>query len=98
MFLYIVRHGHPVYAPKEQLTDIGHRQARALVPRMIRAGITRIYSSPLRRAIENHLESPLAETLLSGELGASPKLVLGSCDGTKLVFTASRKKRASRAE
>ena len=53
---------------------------------------------PLRRAIENHLESPLAETLLSGELGASPKLVLGSCDGTKLVFTASRKKRASRAE
>ncbi len=53
---------------------------------------------PLRRAIENHLESPLAEALLSGELGASPKLVLGSCDGAKLVFTASRKKRASRAE
>ena len=55
---------------------------------------------PLRRAIENHLESPLAEALLSGELGASPKLVVGSCDGTKLTFAAgkSRKKRAPAAE
>ncbi|MBQ3860721.1 MAG: histidine phosphatase family protein [Clostridia bacterium] len=52
MFLYIVRHGHPVYGPKEQLTETGRKQARALVPRMVRAGITRIYSSPLRRAIE----------------------------------------------
>ncbi len=55
---------------------------------------------PLRRAIENHLESPLAEALLSGELGNSPKLITGSCDGTKLVFTAAkgRKKRAATSE
>ena len=53
---------------------------------------------PLRRAIENHLESPLAEALLSGDLGSSPKLITGSCEGEKLVFAASRKKRAPRAE
>ena len=40
MYLYIVRHGHPVYGPKEMLTDVGRKQARALVPRMKRAGIT----------------------------------------------------------
>lgn len=52
MYLYIVRHGHPVYAPEEKLTETGHKQARALVPRMVRSGITKIYSSPLRRAQE----------------------------------------------
>ena len=61
MLLYIVRHGHPVYAPEEQLTEIGHRQARALVPRMKEAGITRIFSSPLRRARET--AQPTAEAL-----------------------------------
>ena len=70
MFLYIVRHGHPVYGPKEQLTETGRKQARALVPRMVRAGITRIYSSPLRRAIEKLLENDLAELLLSGTFKA----------------------------
>lgn len=50
MHLYIVRHGQPIYSPKEQLTDLGHKQARALAPRLIEAGINKIYSSPLRRA------------------------------------------------
>lgn len=52
MMLYIVRHGHPVYSPVEQLTDLGHKQARALEKRLIGSGITKIYSSPLRRARE----------------------------------------------
>ncbi len=53
---------------------------------------------PLRRAIENHLESPLAEALLSGSLGASPKLVVGSCDGTKLTFSAVKPPRKRKAK
>lgn len=52
MYLYIVRHGHPVYSPIEMLTETGHRQARALAPRMVQSGITKIYASPLRRARE----------------------------------------------
>ena len=61
MLLYIVRHGHPIYAPEEQLTELGHKQARALVPRMTEAGITKIFSSPLRRARET--AQPTAEAL-----------------------------------
>lgn len=61
MFLYIVRHGHPIYGPVEQLTPTGHRQARALAPRMVQSGITKIYSSPLRRAIET--AQPTADAL-----------------------------------
>lgn len=61
MLLYIVRHGHPVYSPVEMLTETGHKQARALVPRMVRSGITKIYSSPLRRAIET--AQPTADAL-----------------------------------
>lgn len=61
MLLYIVRHGHPVYEPEEKLTELGHKQARALAPRMVEAGITRIFSSPLRRAKET--AQPTAEAL-----------------------------------
>ena len=61
MLLYIVRHGHPVYAPEEKLTEIGHKQARALAPRLTQSGITKIYSSPLRRARET--AQPTAEAL-----------------------------------
>ena len=61
MLLYIIRHGHPIYAPEEQLTELGHKQARALVPRMREAGITKIYSSPLRRARET--AQPTADAL-----------------------------------
>ena len=61
MLLYIIRHGHPVYMPEEKLTELGHRQARALAPRMKEAGIEKIYSSPLRRAIET--ATPTAEAL-----------------------------------
>ena len=61
MFLYIIRHGHPVYEPEEMLTEIGHRQARALAPRMVEAGITKIFSSPLRRARET--AQPTADAL-----------------------------------
>ena len=61
MFLYIVRHGHPYYSPVEMLTETGHRQARALVPRLVQSGITKIYASPLRRAQET--AQPTADAL-----------------------------------
>lgn len=49
---------------------------------------------PLRRAIENNLESPLAEVLLSGELGEPPCRILCSCDGLKLTFSRARTRKA----
>ncbi|MBQ4193778.1 MAG: histidine phosphatase family protein [Clostridia bacterium] len=45
----------------ERLTDVGNRQARALVNRMVRSRITKIYASPLRRAIET--AQPTADAL-----------------------------------
>lgn len=61
MYLYIIRHGHPIYGPQEMLTHTGHKQARALSERMIQSGITKIYSSPLRRARET--AAPTARAL-----------------------------------
>jgi len=61
VILYIVRHGLPVYAPEEKLTEYGHRQANALVPRFRDVGLTRICSSPLRRARET--AQPTADAL-----------------------------------
>ena len=85
MYLYIVRHGYPIYGPVEQLTDVGHRQARALVKRMIRSGITKIYSSPLRRAIERYLEDPLAEEILRGYFRESEPII-ARMDNNAVVF------------
>lgn len=45
---------------------------------------------PLRRAIENHLESPLAEALLGGDLGTNPSVVKTGCKDGKLVFSATK--------
>jgi len=51
MLLYIIRHGHPTYNAEDDLTEEGHKQAMALVPRLVQSKISRIYSSPLNRAI-----------------------------------------------
>lgn len=60
MFLYIVRHGQPFYSPVEKLTETGWKQARAIAPRMVQSGITKIYASPLRRAYETALPTARA--------------------------------------
>ena len=39
MLLYIIRHGDPIYNP-DCLTDLGHEQAKALVPRLSQTGAT----------------------------------------------------------
>lgn len=49
MLLYIIRHGDPNYVT-DTLTELGQKQAEALVPRMEQSGLTRIYSSPMGRA------------------------------------------------
>ena len=51
MLLYIVRHGDPNYE-KDCLTDRGQRQAEAVGKRILDAGVNRIYSSPMGRAME----------------------------------------------
>ena len=60
MFLYIVRHGQPYYSPVEKLTEKGWKQARAIAPRMVQSGITKIYASPMRRAYETALPTARA--------------------------------------
>jgi len=49
MRLYIVRHGDPDYE-RDDLTEKGHAEARALAGLFAREGLDEIYSSPLGRA------------------------------------------------
>ena len=58
MFLYFVRHGDPCYDPDE-LTPLGHRQAEAIGRRLARSGLSRIYASPMNRAMQT--AQPTAE-------------------------------------
>lgn len=51
MFLYIIRHADPDY-PNNTITAYGHQEAKALAERMALEGLTRIYTSPLGRAID----------------------------------------------
>jgi broad specificity phosphatase PhoE len=48
--LYIIRHAEPDYE-RHTITRQGHREARALARRLQTEGLTRIYSSPLGRAL-----------------------------------------------
>ena len=51
MYLYLIRHGDPNYA-LDCLTERGKLQAEAVAKRLQHAGITKVYSSPMGRAIE----------------------------------------------
>ena len=50
MLLYVIRHGDPDYQ-NDTLTPLGQRQAEAVARRLAVNGLTRIYSSPLGRAV-----------------------------------------------
>ncbi len=50
MRLYIIRHAEPDYE-HNTITKQGHKEARALAKRLKSEGLTRIYSSPLGRAL-----------------------------------------------
>lgn len=54
MRLYIIRHAEPAY-PEDALTAHGHQQAQKLAERLAAAGVDRVYSSPLNRAVETAL-------------------------------------------
>lgn len=60
MLLYIIRHGDPDY-PTDTLTELGWKQAHALVPRMLQTGLDRIYASSMGRARQT--AQPTAEAL-----------------------------------
>ena len=49
MLLYLIRHGDPIYDP-DSITELGKRQAQALVPRLTPLGFDKIYVSPMIRA------------------------------------------------
>jgi|SRR5581483_2395553 len=50
MRLYIIRHAEPDYE-RNGITARGHKEARALAQSLKKEGLTRIYSSPLGRAV-----------------------------------------------
>jgi probable phosphoglycerate mutase len=50
MRLYIIRHADPDY-PGNTITDHGRRESEALAERLASQGLTRIYSSPVNRAL-----------------------------------------------
>lgn len=51
MILFFVRHGHPIYNP-DCLTELGHKQAEALVKRMAECNPDKIFASSSTRAIQ----------------------------------------------
>ena len=51
MRLYIIRHADPDYK-NDTITEIGHREAQALAKRLASHGLDKIYSSPVRRAVD----------------------------------------------
>ena len=50
MIIYYVRHGDPIYDP-DSLTELGHKQAEAIVDRMVAINPDEIYASTSNRAI-----------------------------------------------
>ena len=54
--MYVLRHCTPADSDlpnrERPLSDIGHRQAQQLVPVLTRLGISAVYTSPFRRALE----------------------------------------------
>jgi len=60
MLLFYVRHGDPIYNP-DSLTDLGQKQAEALVSRMKVCNPDKIYASSSNRAILT--AKPTAELL-----------------------------------
>ena len=60
MLLFYIRHGNPIYQP-DDLTPLGHEQAKALSKRLISYGIDEIYSSPRLRA--QYTAKPTADLL-----------------------------------
>ena len=67
MELLVIRHGLPVRVddaggPADpELSEEGHRQARLVAGFLADEGITAVYTSPMRRAVET--AAPLAEAL-----------------------------------
>lgn len=51
MIFYYIRHGEPIYNP-DSLTELGHRQAKALSKYFLKIGLDEIYSSTSNRAIQ----------------------------------------------
>jgi probable phosphoglycerate mutase len=49
VLLYVIRHADPIYSP-DSLTELGHKQAEALAPRLAANGLDKVFSSPNMRA------------------------------------------------
>jgi ATP-dependent Clp protease ATP-binding subunit ClpB len=61
------------------------------------AGFDPVYGArPLKRAIQQQVENPLAERILKGEFGPGDRVRVGARDG-KLAFSRVEERRAARA-
>lgn len=60
MLFFYIRHGDPIYNP-DSLTELGQKQAKALMPRLTAYGLDKIYASSSNRAIMT--AAPTAEAL-----------------------------------
>ena len=66
--------------------DIGLDINTAALDKLGEAGFDPVYGArPLKRAIQQQLENPLAQKILSGEFGAGDTIVIGT-DGENLTF------------
>lgn len=79
MKLLVIRHADPDYE-NDTLTELGHRQAKALAARLAQEGLDRIYSSPLGRA---RATAGYTAELVGKEIEIEPWTQ--ELDGTRLV-------------
>ena len=68
MLLYYIRHADPTYQP-DQLTSLGHIQAKSVAKRLARYGIDEIYASSSNRAVQT--AQPLS-VLIKAEINQLP--------------------------
>ena len=92
MLLYIIRHGDPIYDP-DSLTELGHEQARALVPRLAPLGFDKIFVSPMIRAQQTaeptckalNMTPEIREFLSEQKLFNKLSMPLPSSDGSRVI-------------
>ena len=83
MRIVLVRHGKPDYAT-DSLTELGKLQAEATAPRLMREGISEIYSSTMGRALGTAEPFSKISGLPINRLEFIREIRWGSNDGTEL--------------
>lgn len=97
MLFFYIRHGDPIYNP-DSLTQLGHKQAEAVVKRLALYGIDEIYASTSNRAIltatptANYLNKEIKLADFASEVHTWANLTIKMPQGTQWLFQTPKVK------